>query len=585
MSSLIFPVLPGQKFTTRKSPSYNNKRQKALSGKESAIAFRAYPLYSWELEYGFLSDDFSQAPARTNYVLYSQDVTQWGTTGTGVGFSPVRVANVSVAPDGTLTADRVILNIQSGTTSSDVSQITSQTATLTAGVIYTISFWAKTNDGSTVAVWPNGANLGGNVSIGPTWQRITKLWTPSQNATTFGMSLIGNVGTSKYADLSVWGFQVELGSSVTSYIQTNGSAVRQSDLKSLAGFVSQMLGSYDTFLYQDPDFNTVIHQQFGTGDGATAAFNLTAAYAPGASIDQFGSVLGPAGTPEWVQNTNGPPQIYTNRYGVPELLSSGSRTNLFLQSAAFDNASWATKTNVTVTANATTAPDGTTTADKIVETAVSGNHLVGQNLSLTAGQAYTFSVFVKAAERTQIELQVFNVSDNWQALVDLSTLSVVSSSGGGAAAGRFISIVIESVGSSGWYRVSLCGQACQTLSHTISVVLASGGSVSYLGVAGDGLYVWGAQFESGTRQTSYIPTTSGAVTISSDYSLTNLTTAGAVNTFQQVQFASAPANTVTLLWSGSFFYRCRFSEDSVDFSERVSQVWDAKSLTFESILL
>ena len=46
------------------------------------------------------------------------------------------------------------------------------------------------------------------------------------------------------------------------------------------------------------------------------------------------------------------------------LLIEEQRTNLLLRSEEFDNASWA-KTNATITVNATTAPDGTTTADLI----------------------------------------------------------------------------------------------------------------------------------------------------------------------------------------------------------------------------
>ena len=46
--------------------------------------------------------------------------------------------------------------------------------------------------------------------------------------------------------------------------------------------------------------------------------------------------------------------------------------NLCLQSQAFDNASW-TKTRATITTDATTAPDGTSTADKIVEDATAAN--------------------------------------------------------------------------------------------------------------------------------------------------------------------------------------------------------------------
>src|SRR6185312_5868664 len=135
-----------------------------------------------------------------------------------------------------------------------------------------------------MALW---FNLGGLLTITPTWQRFSVAWISnvSESSTEFGV--IGNVGTSKYADISVWGFQIEPGSTATSYIPTNGAAARQSDLKSLAGFVSQTLGSYDTFLYQDPDFNTVQLQKFANGDGTTAAFNLTAAFAPGSEVEGY----------------------------------------------------------------------------------------------------------------------------------------------------------------------------------------------------------------------------------------------------------------------------------------------------------
>jgi type 1 fimbria pilin len=56
-------------------------------------------------------------------------------------------------------------------------------------------------------------------------------------------------------------------------------------------------------------------------------------------------------------------------------LIESPRTNLVLYSEEFDNAYW-TKTNVTITANATTAPDGNLTADKLVENSVNGNHFI-----------------------------------------------------------------------------------------------------------------------------------------------------------------------------------------------------------------
>jgi hypothetical protein len=56
-----------------------------------------------------------------------------------------------------------------------------------------------------------------------------------------------------------------------------------------------------------------------------------------------------------------------------------------------------TKTRSSVTANAITAPNGTLTADELVEdTTVTNSHNIGQPLSFTSGTTYTISVFAKA---------------------------------------------------------------------------------------------------------------------------------------------------------------------------------------------
>jgi len=46
------------------------------------------------------------------------------------------------------------------------------------------------------------------------------------------------------------------------------------ELKTLAGFYMQRQGSFDPFLFTDPDDYQVINGQFGTGDGVTTAFQL-----------------------------------------------------------------------------------------------------------------------------------------------------------------------------------------------------------------------------------------------------------------------------------------------------------------------
>src|SRR6185437_7247874 len=263
MSNLVFPTwILGELFTQRKTPNFNTGVNTAVTGKSSRLSRQAYPLYSWELGFELLRDD----NPRTNFVVNSQDVTQWSTSIGGTGLLPVVSGNYSLAPDGTLTAGRVILNKGSGTTAGDNCASVIICTSMPANVLLTFSFWAKTNDGSTINVFLNGSALGGLVSITPIWTRFSKTFSPTVSATNVSLLLEGTIGTANYADLSVWGAQVELGALATSYIPTFGSPARVNDLKDIFSLFLQMAGQQDSFLYQDPDFNTVQLQQFVSGD-------------------------------------------------------------------------------------------------------------------------------------------------------------------------------------------------------------------------------------------------------------------------------------------------------------------------------
>jgi uncharacterized protein (TIGR02217 family) len=50
------------------------------------------------------------------------------------------------------------------------------------------------------------------------------------------------------------------------------------ELQQLIAFYNARSGSYDDWLFNDPDDNTVTNQSFGTGDGTTTAFQLQRAY-------------------------------------------------------------------------------------------------------------------------------------------------------------------------------------------------------------------------------------------------------------------------------------------------------------------
>lgn len=198
-------------------------------------------------------------------------------------------------------------------------------------------------------------------------------------------------------------------------------------------------------------------------------------------------------------------------YGsCPALLLEPQRTNVETWSDDFSNAAW-TKINCSITANATTSPDGSTNADKIIENSVNGIHYVF-NATATLSVAATLSVYAKADTRTQISLQLGASS----VIYNLSNGTIVSGSGGS----------IQSVGN-GWYRCSIT----QTpLNINAMIYIANAGSTTYQGNGTSGLFIYGAQLEAGAYPTTYIPTTSATSTrIADSFSRNNIYTNGLIS--------------------------------------------------------
>jgi hypothetical protein len=203
--------------------------------------------------------------------------------------------------------------------------------------------------------------------------------------------------------------------------------------------------------------------------------------------------------------------------GVPRLDYSGStpsillepqRTNLAAYSTQFDNGYWA-KNNSTISSNLITAPDGTTTADKIVSNLVTTRISIAKTFIVTANAKNTFTLYAKAAEWSRI--CIFHDGTNFSegayygASVQVNLSTGVSTNSSIAKA--------TSVGN-GWYRIETSATPTTT-SHAIAIVPLNPNNTDVNAVIGDGVsgvYIWGAQFESGSYATSYIPTTSSTVT-------------------------------------------------------------------------
>jgi hypothetical protein len=213
--------------------------------------------------------------------------------------------------------------------------------------------------------------------------------------------------------------------------------------------------------------------------------------------------------------------------GCPALLVEPSGSNLVVQSENWLASGWRSDATANVTTvSATTGtldPYGTNTANAISPTSGSAIHLKVANdnsLSFTSGTVYTSSAFFKqgtgnAGRYVQLTYPASRFTQEGYANFDLQlgTVAVVS---GDVAADTNRAASIENYGN-GWYRCRLtatCNSTGTGNGFTGVLITASGSTraPSFAGTITDVLYGWGAQTETGSIATSYIPTTTASAT-------------------------------------------------------------------------
>ena len=254
----------------------------------------------------------------------------------------------------------------------------------------------------------------------------------------------------------------------------------------------------------------------------------------------------PAGIPRIEYDADG------NRLG---LLIEESRTNLATYSEDFEQ--WV-DVNTDLTENAIEAPDGTTTATKLIADTANGQHRRDYLSTYSAG-TYTFSVFAKVGGYNYLELRL--AGDG--VYVDIRDGSLA-----GASAG--ITTSYEDVGN-GWKRIAITHSAGANDTARINVVETSG-QRSFAGDGTSGIYIYGAQLEAGAFPTSYIPTSGATATRAADVASIPVSAFG----YNQsegtvvVEFESKINSDLNYVWDLSFDSSNRmFSKASITQNLRV----------------
>lgn len=173
-------------------------------------------------------------------------------------------------------------------------------------------------------------------------------------------------------------------------------------------------------------------------------------------------------------------------------------TNLFLPPSpnTFNNSLWASNAGGTVIASSNNmAPDGSLTASKIMETATTDYHRIGQNISASTGLNRRCSFYAKAGERTLARGWSWAGGDTTQQTFDLKA---------GTCSGSQ-SPTIDYV-TAGWYRCAFTVPAANINNVIIGPSDGTLATASYLGDASKGIYIWHAQLEVSTYANPFTDT-------------------------------------------------------------------------------
>jgi len=211
-------------------------------------------------------------------------------------------------------------------------------------------------------------------------------------------------------------------------------------------------------------------------------------------------------------------------------LAEEARTNIALHSQDLSS-TWVNVRSVD-SQNYAIAPDGTKTANRLLDNSATGTNSVhiDQTVTVSSGNN-TMSAYLKAGQLDWAVLQHFGFDDDGGTYFDLSNGVV------GTVSGNHSDVGMEYVGN-GWYRCWIVMSSTTDLSGDFEIYVAEADNDTIVDLDGtSSILIWGAQVEAGAFPTSYQPTTTASVARNAD--VLTYSTTGAADSFPMTMSAEA----------------------------------------------
>jgi hypothetical protein len=164
---------------------------------------------------------------------------------------------------------------------------------------------------------------------------------------------------------------------------------------------------------------------------------------------------------------------------------------------------------------------------------------------------------VKPSGRTSVRMEVIGGASGWDsAALPSADFDLAGVTVSGLTAGTTGTITPAA---HGFFRITVTAKTSASPVTSNQRVDAFNAGPSYHGDGASGFYLWGAQGETGSVATRYIPTT----------------------------FVAPPVNAAPILWTGTYKYLVRFAAgaskdaDTYEFNQMLSQMYEQGGLTME----